>query len=117
MDVVISEELFNEFKKASSIAEKSYITFKEMMAHAIDASNRECLILSQTIKMLNGKVEKFLRKVEINQKNINALNTEMLKMKTKTNVNNLNINDYLKQIRSLKKKLQEAQSKAAEMET
>ncbi|KAM1957693.1 hypothetical protein FF1_003366 [Malus domestica] len=43
MDIVISEELFDEFKKASSIAEKKYITFREMMAYAMDASNRECL--------------------------------------------------------------------------
>ncbi|KAM1024031.1 hypothetical protein ACFX2I_037237 [Malus domestica] len=43
MDTVLSEELFNEFKRARSIAEKRYITFKKMMAHAMDASNRECL--------------------------------------------------------------------------
>ncbi|KAM1863109.1 hypothetical protein ACFX14_003497 [Malus domestica] len=111
MDIVISEELFDEFKKASSIAEKKYITFREMMAHAMDASNRECLVLSQTIKMLNSEVEKLLRKVEINQKNINALNTEMLKMQTKTNANNLNINDYLKHIMSLKMKLNQMRLK------
>ncbi|CAN6556696.1 unnamed protein product [Malus baccata var. baccata] len=116
MDTVLSEELFDEFKKASSIAEKRYITFREMMAHAMDASNRECLILSQTINMLNSEVEKLLRKVEINKKSSSALHTEMLKMQTKTNVNNLKINIYLKQIESLEKKLQETQSKVAEME-
>ncbi|KAM1211696.1 hypothetical protein ACFX13_003466 [Malus domestica] len=67
MDIVISEELFDEFKKASSIAEKKYITFREMMAHAMDASNRECLVLSQTIKMLNSEVEKLLRKAIIGE--------------------------------------------------
>ncbi|KAM1918213.1 hypothetical protein ACFX13_037715 [Malus domestica] len=84
MDTVLSEELFDEFKKASSIAEKS-------------------------------EVEKLLRKVEINKKSSSALHTEMLKMQTKTNVNNLKINIYLKQIESLEKKLQETQSKVAEM--
>ncbi|KAM1033870.1 hypothetical protein FF1_037306 [Malus domestica] len=54
MDTVLSEELFNEFKRARSIAEKRYITFKKMMAHAMDASNRECLVLGQTNKMLNS---------------------------------------------------------------
>ncbi|RXH95795.1 hypothetical protein DVH24_008295 [Malus domestica] len=77
-----------------------------MITHAMDASNIESLILSQTIKMLNS---------EINQKNNNALNTEMLKMQTKTTTNTLKINDYLKQIGSLKKKLQETQSNAAKM--
>ncbi|CAN6712045.1 unnamed protein product [Malus baccata var. baccata] len=51
MDTVLSEELFNEFKRARSIVEKMYITFKKMMAHA---SNRECLVLGQTNKMLNS---------------------------------------------------------------
>ncbi|CAN6713300.1 unnamed protein product [Malus baccata var. baccata] len=74
-----------------------------MITHAIDASNIESLILSQTIKMLNS------------EKNNNALNTEMLKMQTKTTTNTMKINDYLKQIRSLKKKLQETQSNAAKM--
>ncbi|KAB2629064.1 signal recognition particle subunit SRP68-like [Pyrus ussuriensis x Pyrus communis] len=80
-------ELFDEFKKARSIVEKRYITFREMM-----------------IKMLN------------NEKNSNALNAEMSKMQTKTTANTLKINDHLKQIGSLKKKLQEAQSRVAEME-
>ncbi|KAB2614755.1 hypothetical protein D8674_021343 [Pyrus ussuriensis x Pyrus communis] len=91
IDTVMSEELFDEFKKANSIAEKRYITFKEMMAQPMDESNRECLILGQTIKMLNSKVEKLLRIVEINKKNCNALDTEMSKMQTKTNANNLKI--------------------------
>ncbi|RXH87139.1 hypothetical protein DVH24_028639 [Malus domestica] len=116
MDTVITEELFDKFKKVSSIADKRYITFREMMVHTMDASNRECLILSQTIKMLNNEFEKLLQKVEINQKNNNALNTEMFKIQTKTNENNLKINIYLKQIASLEKKLQETQSKVAEME-
>ncbi|KAB2599220.1 hypothetical protein D8674_009491 [Pyrus ussuriensis x Pyrus communis] len=116
MNTVISEELFDEFKKASSIAEKMYITFREMMTHTMDASNRECLILSQMIKMLNSEVEKLLQEIEINKKNNNALNTEMLKMQTKTNANNLKINNYLKQIASLENKLKETQSRAAEME-
>ncbi|KAM1833250.1 hypothetical protein ACFX13_023090 [Malus domestica] len=59
------EELFDEFKKARSIAEKRYITFREMMAHAMDASNRECLILSQMNIMLSSEVEKLLQKVEV----------------------------------------------------
>ncbi|KAM2054351.1 hypothetical protein ACFX1T_003887 [Malus domestica] len=116
MDTVITEELFDKFKKVSSIADKRYITFREMMVHTMDASNRECLILSQMIKMLNNEFEKLLQKVEINQKNNNALNTEMFKIQTKTNENNLKINIYLKQIASLEKKLQETQSKVAEME-
>ncbi|KAM2022176.1 hypothetical protein COP1_043921 [Malus domestica] len=116
IDTIISEELFDEFKKARSIDEKRYITFREMTAHAMDASNREFLILDQTINMLNSEVEKLLKKVEINQKNSNALNAEMLRMQTKTIANTLNINDHLKQIRSLERKLQEAQSKAAKME-
>ncbi|RXH75754.1 hypothetical protein DVH24_039453 [Malus domestica] len=107
MDTIISEALFDEFKKARSIVEKRYITFREIMAHAMDASNRKCLILSQT-----NKFEKLLRKVENN----NAHNAKMLKMQTKTSANTLKINDYLKQIGSFKKKLEEAQSKAAEME-
>ncbi|KAM0963704.1 hypothetical protein ACFX2J_022540 [Malus domestica] len=65
MNTIISEELFDEFKKARSIAEKRYITFREMMAHAMDASNRECLILSQMNIMLSSEVEKLLQKVEI----------------------------------------------------
>ncbi|KAB2600423.1 hypothetical protein D8674_010694 [Pyrus ussuriensis x Pyrus communis] len=117
MDTIISEELFDEFKKARSIAKKRYITFREMMAHAMDASNRECLILGQTIKMLNIEVKKILQKVEINKKNSSAHNAKMLKMQTKTMANILKINDYLKQIRSLKKKLEETQSKATEMKS
>ncbi|KAM1134706.1 hypothetical protein ACFX19_044505 [Malus domestica] len=116
IDTIISEELFDEFKKVRSIDEKRYITFREMTAHAMDASKREFLILDQTINMLNSEVEKLLKKVEINQKNSNALDAEMLRMQTKTIANTLKINDHLKQIRSLERKLQEAQSKAAEME-
>ncbi|KAM1724619.1 hypothetical protein ACFX11_023049 [Malus domestica] len=99
MNTIISEELFDEFKKARSIAEKRYITFREMMAHAMDASNRECLILSQMNIMLSSEVEKLLQKVE-----------------TKTSANILKINDYLKQIGSLKKKLEKAQSKTPTVE-
>ncbi|KAB2632044.1 signal recognition particle subunit SRP68-like [Pyrus ussuriensis x Pyrus communis] len=91
--------LFNEFKKARSIAEKRYITLREMMAYAMDASNRECLVLGQTNKMLNDEIT-------------NAHNAEMLKIQTKTSANTLKINDYLKHIGSLKKKLKEAQSNA-----
>ncbi|KAM1282143.1 hypothetical protein ACFX2I_022655 [Malus domestica] len=94
MNTIISEELFDEFKKARSIVEKRYITFREMMAHAMDASNRECLILGQTNIMLSSEVEKLLQKVE-----------------TKTSANILKINDYLKQIGSLKKKLEKSSIK------
>lgn len=61
MDTVISEELFDEFKNARSIAEKRYLTF----THTDNTPNRECLILGQTNKMLNNEIEKLLRKVEI----------------------------------------------------
>ncbi|RXH99739.1 hypothetical protein DVH24_021541 [Malus domestica] len=102
---IMNKELFDKFKKARSNA-----------IHNLDTSNRECLILGQTNKMFNNEIEKLLQKVEIHQKNSNAHNAEMLKMQTKNSVNTLKINDYLNQIGILKKKLEEGQSNAAEME-
>ncbi|KAB2625943.1 signal recognition particle subunit SRP68-like [Pyrus ussuriensis x Pyrus communis] len=61
MNTIMSEELFDEFKKARSIAEKRYITF----------------------------IEKLLQKVEVHQKKNNAHNAKMLKMQTKTSIGNL----------------------------
>ncbi|RXH76925.1 hypothetical protein DVH24_019813 [Malus domestica] len=101
IDTVISEKLFDEFKNARSIAEKMYLTFIEMMTHAHNTLNRECLILGQTNKMLNNEIEKLLRKVEIQWKNNNAQNAEI--------INSLKINDYLND-------LEESHSNVAEME-
>lgn len=105
MDTIMSKELFDEFKKARTIA-----------THAMDTSNRECLILGQTNKMFNSEIEKLLRKVEIHQKNSNAHNAKMLKLQTKNNANTFKINDYLNQIEILKKMLEAGQSNAADME-
>lgn len=87
-----------------------------MMTHVVDTSNRKCLILGQTNKMLNNEIEKLLRKVKINQNDSNAYNAEMLRMQTKNCANALKINDYLNQMGILKKKLEEGQSNATEME-
>ncbi|KAM1400768.1 hypothetical protein ACFX2F_028002 [Malus domestica] len=80
-----------------SIAEKRYITFREMMTRLVDTSNRKCLILDQINKMLNNEIAKLLRK------SLNSANT-------------LKINDYLNHIGVLKKKIEEGQSNVVEME-
>ncbi|KAB2604797.1 hypothetical protein D8674_037919 [Pyrus ussuriensis x Pyrus communis] len=91
MDTTMSEELFDEFKKAMSITEKRYITFREMMAYLVDTSNKKCLIFGQINKMLNNEIEKLLRKLM-------------------TNANTLKINDYLNHIGVLKMKLEKKPS-------
>ncbi|KAM0993580.1 hypothetical protein ACFX2G_009316 [Malus domestica] len=54
LDIVMSEKLFDEFNKVKSR--------EEMITHAVDILNRECLILSLTNTMLNNEIEKLLEK-------------------------------------------------------
>ncbi|RXH80932.1 hypothetical protein DVH24_004846 [Malus domestica] len=59
LDIVMSEKLFDEFNKVKSREEVHNL---QMITHAVDILNRECLILSLTNTMLNNEIEKLLEK-------------------------------------------------------
>ncbi|CAN6545087.1 unnamed protein product [Malus baccata var. baccata] len=111
MDRTLSVDLFNEFKSARSIDQKRYLTFKTMMAYALDSSNKECVALRESNKMLNHEMKKILRQEELDKKKVNALNADTLSLQTKNSAASLKINEQLNEIGALKKKLEEKETK------
>lgn len=89
MDRTLSVDLFNEFKSARSIDQKRYLTFKTMMAYALDSSNKECVALRESNKMLNHEMKKILRQEELDKKKVNALNADLLSLQTKNSAASL----------------------------
>lgn len=110
MDTTLSVDLFNEFKSARSIDQKRYLTFKTMMTYALDSSNKECIALRESNKMLNREMKKILRQEELDKKKVNALNADLLSLQTKNSAASLKINEQLNEIGALKK-LEEKEAK------